>query len=63
MRRCCSTVCLAMIILDSVSVAPILAAAKEENLDASLPACLMRSNHISIDDPGNVDVLMSLHQR
>src|SRR5439155_26919026 len=54
---------LAVVAREISSVAPVLAAAKEENLDAGLPACLIRRNDVGIDDPGDVDVLVALHQR
>ncbi len=45
------------------AVAPIVAAAEEEHLDAGLAAGLMGRDHIGIDDAGHVDVLVTLHQR
>ena len=44
-------------------IAPILAPPEEEDLDASLSAGLMRSNHVRVDDPWDVDLLMSLDER
>src|SRR5882724_4909035 len=44
-------------------VAPILPTAEEKYLHAGLSAGLVRRDHVGIDDAGNVDVLVSLHQR
>ncbi len=40
-----------------------MAAAEKEHLDAGLPARLVAGDHIGIDDPGHMDVLVALHQR
>ncbi len=40
-----------------------MAAAEEEYLDAGVTARLVASDHIGIDDPGHMDVLVALHQR
>ena len=45
------------------AVAPIVAAAEEEHLHAGMTAGLMRRDDVGVDDAGDVDVLMSLHQR
>ena len=45
------------------AVAPVLAAAEKEHLDAGLPARLIGRDDVGVDDPGHVDVLVALHQR
>src|ERR1700681_3125064 len=45
------------------SVAPILAAAEEEDLDASLTASLICGDHVGINNSRDVNVLMPLDQR
>jgi len=45
------------------TVAPILSAAEEKHLDAGLSACLVCSDHVRIDDPWDVNVLVALDQR
>src|SRR6266702_2062113 len=45
------------------TVAPILSAAEEKDLDASLSTRLVRGDHVGVDDPGDVDVLVPLDQR
>ena len=54
---------LAVVAREIGAIAPILAPAKEEDLHAGLPAGLMRGNHIGVDDPWYMDLLMSLDQR
>ena len=44
-------------------IAPILAPPEEEDLHASLSAGLVRGNHVRVDDPWDVDLLMSLDER
>src|SRR5947207_4715108 len=54
---------LAVVAREVGAVPPILATAKEEHLNAGLSARLMRGDHVGIDDPRDVDVLMPLDQR
>src|SRR5262249_16327933 len=44
-------------------VAPVLSATEEKDLDASLSTLLMRSDDVSIYDPGDMDVVVPLNQR
>src|SRR5215471_15255698 len=44
------------------AVPPVLPAAKEEHFDAGLTALLVGGDDVGVDDRGNVDILMALHQ-
>jgi hypothetical protein len=44
-------------------IPPVLPAAKEKDLDAGLAALLVGGDHVGIDEAGDVDVLVALHQR
>src|SRR4051794_21042990 len=54
---------LAVVAREIGAVAPIMPASEEKDLDAGMTSRLVRRDDIGIADAGNVNVLVSLHER